>query len=80
MDELKEQLESQRQADEKGRDALQQQHSQLSQELHDRIEELATENMKLGESEYFFGLIQFGFSSYRSMLKVLERGYDITLS
>ncbi|TKS77927.1 Cilia- and flagella-associated protein 157 [Collichthys lucidus] len=47
VDELKERLESQQKAADKDKDALQLQHSQLRQELQDRIDELTTENMTL---------------------------------
>ena len=48
VDALAEQLESQRQAADTDRDALQLQHAQLRQELQDRIEELDAENTTLG--------------------------------
>lgn len=51
MDELTEQLESQRQAADKDREALQLQHAQLRQELQDQIEELNAENTTLGKTE-----------------------------
>lgn len=70
MDELTERLESQRQAAEKDRDVLQLQHSQLRQELQDRIEDLTAENTTLGETEYLCGLNQF--SSYCGMLRPHE--------
>ncbi|XP_056232195.1 cilia- and flagella-associated protein 157-like [Seriola aureovittata] len=47
LEELSERLESQRQAADKDRDALQLQHSRLRQELQDRIEELTKENRTL---------------------------------
>lgn len=52
---LTEQLESQRQAADKDRDALQLQHDQLRQELQERIEEVNKENTTLGETEYRCG-------------------------
>ncbi|KAI3371951.1 hypothetical protein L3Q82_006825 [Scortum barcoo] len=58
VDELTEHLESQRQAADKDKDALQLQHSQLRQELRDQIEELTTENTKLGETEYLGGFVE----------------------
>ncbi|XP_069379055.1 cilia- and flagella-associated protein 157 isoform X2 [Paralichthys olivaceus] len=50
VDELSARLESQRQAAEKDRDALQLQHAQMSQELQERIEELSGENRMLETS------------------------------
>lgn len=50
MDELKERLESQQKAADKDKDALQLQHSQLRQELQDRIDGVTAENMTLGET------------------------------
>lgn len=50
LDELTECLESQRQAAIEERDALQLQHSQLRQDLHDQIKELTTKNETLGET------------------------------
>lgn len=58
VDELTERLERQQQAASNERDALQQQHSQLKEELLNRIEELTTENEGLGETEYLCGLNQ----------------------
>lgn len=53
VEELSERLESQQQAADKDSDALQLQHSQLTQELQDQIEELTKENTALGETERF---------------------------
>ena len=58
VDELTERLESQQQAASNEREALQLQHSQLKEELLNRIEELTTENEALGETEYLCGLNQ----------------------
>lgn len=51
VDALTERLESQRQAAEKERDAVQLQQNRLRQELQGRIEELTKENATLGETE-----------------------------